>query len=264
MLNGLITKRPALRYIWQRSKKSRTFEYKKNVFPKTCSMRKRLLLTFALVAVAVCSLHAQQGPRFRFGLTASPALSWFSPETRNYLSEGPVLGIAYGLLGEYHLGDHYAISTNFLISHFGGKLSYIVLEPGYGVVAREREYRLRYFEAPITFKLQSSEIGYFTYFGRIGFSPGFNLKATGLDSFTQNQTGITLERDIKGEIPLVRLAFVIGAGAEYALGARTRLVGGIMYNNGFTNNLKGRNEAMENAFQSATSSYFSLNVGVMF
>ena len=215
-------------------------------------MRKKIFFTTVLAIVLTLSLHAQQGPKFRIGLTASPALSWFSPETRNYLSEGPVLGISYGLIGEYHLGDHYAISTNFLISNFGGKLRYIVLEPGYGVVDREREYRLRYFEVPVTFKLQSSEIGY------------FNLKATGFDSFTQNQTGITLERDIKGEIPLVRLAFVVGAGAEYALGQRIRLVGGLMYSNGFTNNLKGRNETMENAFQSATSSYFSLNVGIMF
>ena len=216
-----------------------------------------------LTIIATVSLQAQQGPRFRFGLTANPSLSWFTPETRGYFSEGPLLGIAYGLIGEYHLGDHYAISTNFLISGIGGKLSYTVLETNYGVVDREREYRLRYFEAPITFKLQSSEIGYFTYYGRIGFSPGFNLKATGYDSFVHNQTGITLERDIKGDIPLFRLAFVIGAGAEYSLGGRIRLVGGLMYNNGFMNNLKGRNN-IDDAFQSATSSYITLNVGVLF
>ncbi len=226
-------------------------------------MQKKTLMTAVLVIFMAGVLPAQQGPRFRIGLTTSPSLAWFSPETRDYLSEGPLLGLSYGLIGEYHLGHHYAISTNFLISNLGGKLSYRVLEPGYGEVEREREYRLRYFEAPITFKLQSSEIGYFTYFGRIGFSPGFNLRAQGHDSFTQGQTRVTLERDIKGDIPLVRLAFVVGAGAEYSLGGRARLVGGLMYNNGFTNNLSGRNN-ITNAFQSATSSYFALNLGVLF
>lgn len=226
-------------------------------------MQKKTLLTAVLVIFMAGVLPAQQGPRFRMGLTASPALSWFSPETRDYFSEGPLLGFSYGLIGEYHLGEHYAITTNLLISHFGGKLSYRVLEPGYGVVEREREYRLRYFEIPMGFKLQSSEIGYFSYFGRIGFSPGFNLKAVGNDSFVQDQTRVTLERDIKGDIPLIRLAFVVGAGAEYSLGGRARLVGGLTYNNGFTNTLSGRNNETQ-AFQSATSSYFALNLGVLF
>ncbi len=226
-------------------------------------MKKKTILTAVLVILVAGVLPAQQGPRFRIGLTASPSVSWFSPETRDYLSEGPLLGISYGLIGEYHLGYHYAISTNFLISNFGGKLRYTTQESGYGVVDMEREYRLRYFEAPITFKLQSSEIGYFTYFGRIGFSPGFNLKATGHDSFSQAQTGVTLERDIKGDIPLIRLAFVVGGGVEYSLGGRTTLVGGLTYNNGFTNNLSNRNN-ITNAFQSATSSYFALNLGVLF
>ncbi len=226
-------------------------------------MKKRTFFTLMVMVFAATTLQAQQGPRFRVGLTVSPSLSWLSPETRDYVSEGPRLGVSYGLTGEYHLGPHYAISTNALISRFGGTLKYMSMEQDYGVVEKEREYILSYFEVPVTFKLQSAEIGYFTYFGRIGFAPGFNLSAEGHDSFTHNQTGVVLKRDIKGEVSLVRIAFVFGGGVEYSLGGRTSLVGGLTYNNGFTNALSGRNN-ITNAFQSATSSFVSLNLGILF
>ena len=226
-------------------------------------MLKKVFLTAMLVVFVTGTLFARQDQKFRFGLTASPSISWFSPETRDYFSEGPRFGISYGVRGEYRLGEYYALWTNLQVSNFGGKLRYTVMETGYGLVDREREYRLRYFEIPMGFKLQSSEFGYFTYSGRIGFAPGFNLRARGLDSFSHDQNRITIDRDIKGDIPLIRLAFVIGAGVEYSLGGRTSLVGGLMYNNGFTNNLAGRNNITE-AFQSATASYISLNLGVLF
>jgi hypothetical protein len=263
MSDNLLTKRTSVCYVGKDPKKKIKFGLRIADPLNSRSMQKRMFLTMVLVIFTAGFLTAQEGPRFRFGLMVSPSLSWFSPETRDYFSEGSLLGMSLGLHGEYRLRDHYAITASPMISNFGGKLRYTVLEAGYGVVDREREYRLRYFEFPMGFKLQSSEIGYFSYFGRIGFSPGFNLKAVGNDSFVQDQTRVTLERDIKGDIPLVRLAFLIGAGTEYSLGGRATLVGGLTYNNGFTNNLSGRNNINE-AFQSATASYITVNLGVLF
>jgi hypothetical protein len=220
-------------------------------------------MTILLWGLIASGVHAQQGPKYRIGLTFAPSLSWFSPDTRDYISEGTRMGTSFGLIGEYHLSYHYVISTNFLVSSFGGKLRYRDDVPAYGVHEIQRDYRLRYFEVPVTFKGQTSQFGYMTYFGRIGFAPGFNLKATGDDQFSSGSTGITLSNDIKGEIPLIRLAFVAGAGAEYSLGGRMSLVGQLLYSNGFTNNLKGRNR-VSGAAQSATSNYISLHVGVIF
>jgi hypothetical protein len=61
----------------------------------------------------------------------------------------------------------------------------------------------------------------------------------------------------------LRAALIIGIGAEYSLGGKTALLFGVTYNNGFTNNLKGRNTFL-NVNPSASANFLQLNLGVMF
>ena len=212
-----------------------------------------------LLIFAASTVFAQSDRPFRFGLTVSPNLSWYSPETRNYVSEGSRLGLSYGVIADFGLGTFYSFSTGLNFSTFGGKLSFD--ESKLQQITRiERTYQLRYLEIPLAVKLHTNEIGYFTYFGRFGFSPGINLKATGQDSFVAGNQ-YTEEVDIKGQTPLLRAAMIIGLGTEYSLGGRISLFGGLTYNNGFSNNLKGEVLGIR---PSANASFVMLNLGVMF
>ncbi len=223
---------------------------------------KKFLLLLILVCFSYTGIYAQYDRPFRFGLLASPSIAWLKPETRDYHSEGNIIGFSYGLVGDFFLGEYYAISTGLNISHFGGKLSFLDNYPEHGAVDIERKYNLQYLEIPLTLKMQTPEFGYLTYFGRFGFAPGFNLKAKGWDEYVAGDR-ITREIDLKSRTPLIRAALIIGIGAEYSLGGRTSLLMGLTYNNGFTNNLKGRNNAM-NVNPSATANFVQLNMGVMF
>jgi hypothetical protein len=223
---------------------------------------KKLFWLSILLCVSVSALYAQNERPFRFGLIASPSLSWFKPETRDYISEGNTIGFSYGLVGDFYLGDYYAVSTGINISHFGGKLSFRDNHPDHGPLDYERKYIHQYLELPVTLKMQTPEFGYMSYFGKFGFAPGFNLKAKGEDQYVAGNR-FTEEVDLKSRTPLLRTALIIGIGLEYSLGGRTTLLGGVTYNNGFTNNLKGRNTYM-NVNPSASASYLQLNMGVMF
>lgn len=211
-----------------------------------------------LVLFLASSVYAQHNRPFRIGFTASPSVSWFMPETRDFISEGRRIGFSYGLIGDFRLGDFYAISTGLNISHFGGKLSFDDRKLQQ-ITTVERTYKLQYLELPVTIKLSTAEIGYFTYYGRFGFAPGVNLSAKADDSFVVGNA-YTEEVDIKGQTPLLRAALIIGLGMEYSLGGRVSLFGGLTYNNGFTNNIKGEILGVK---PSANASFVMLNLGVM-
>jgi hypothetical protein len=229
---------------------------------------KKIVLTILLGALLV-PMGFSNDPGFRFGLKAAPSLSWMRPETRGYESEGVKLGFTYGVISDFSLGEFYAVSTGLQISSFGGKLKFPHRHDTFGDGERTREYSLRYLEIPLLLKMHTQEIGYITYFGQFGFSPGMNLRAYADDRSRYQPIGaspITItddEVDIKGETPFFRLALVVGLGMEYSLGGRTALLGGLTFNNGFTNVLKGNNPVTGRK-QSAVTNYLELTLGVMF
>lgn len=232
------------------------------------------IVLFILFALVLIPMGFSQDGLFRFGLKASPSLAWMRPETRGYESDGTRLGFSYGVIADYSLGEYYALSTGLQISSLGGSLSYphtVVVITNEGPEERtgilRRDYRLRYLEIPLTLKMHTDEIGYITYYGRFGFSPGINLRARGDDNFRfadANLDPLTEEDlDIKSQTSFFRLALVVGLGMEYSMGGRTALVGGITFNNGFTNVLSGRNVNTD-AAHSSVSNFLELTIGVMF
>lgn len=223
---------------------------------------KKLPVLVIIVCFSFTGLYAQNERPFRLGILASPSVSWFKPDTKDYVSEGNTLGFTYGVIGDFFLGDYYAISTGLNISHFGGKLSFRDNHPTHGALDIERKYMLQYLELPLTLKMQTPEFGYMAYFVRFGFAPGINLKAKGEDQYIAGSR-FTEEIDLKSRTPFLRAALIIGVGVEYSLGAKTSLVAGLTYNNGFTNSIKGRNTAL-NVNPSATANLMQLNLGIMF
>ncbi len=216
---------------------------------------KKIVFTFLIMVVVMPTLLASDTPPFRFGLKASPNISWMRPETRDYESQGARMGFSYGAIGDFHLGGNYALSTGLNITYTGGRLSYPVDEG-----RKERTYKLQYLELPLTVKMRTDEIGYITYYGKFGFGAGANLRATADDRLAN----ITEEDvDIKRDTPLMRASLIIGLGIEYSLGGNTALVGGLTFNNGFTNVLQGRNEVSDRK-KSAVSNYLEITFGVMF
>jgi hypothetical protein len=221
---------------------------------------KKILLSVLLVALLAPMAFSVDSGGFRFGLKASPVVAWMRPETSGYANDGVRLGLSYGFIGDVRLGEFYAFSTGLNINMIGGKLKYPEQITPIEQAELSRNYSLQYLEIPLTIKMQTQEIGYLTYYGRFGFGAGVNIRSKAKDSYNN----VTIEQeDIKGDTRLLRGSLIVGLGVEYSLGGRTALVGGLTFNNGFTNVLKGTNTVLDRK-PSAINNYLELTFGVMF
>ncbi len=228
------------------------------------------LATFLVMLFIAVPLLADDDFGFRFGLKASPNLSWFRTETRGWSNSGVDLGFSYGLIVDYELTQNYAISTGINILRTGGTLRYrYMFEPGTQNIDTEkvRNHYLRYLELPVTLKLRTSEIGYLTYYGQFGLGLGFNIRARADDKvdLLDGESRRWSDVDIADDIRFFRAALVMGAGVEYGLGGRTSLMGGITFHNGFSNVISKENPFdPASADPSSMNNYIEITLGVMF
>lgn len=234
---------------------------------KTYKIMKRTFVALALFMLAFPVLAmggSDDDFGFRFGLKASPNISWFRTETRGYANSGADLGFSYGLIIDYEFAQNYAISSGLQILRVGGTLKYDYLHEGV-TTEKRREHTLRYLEIPATLKLRTQEMGYITYYGKFGLGLGFNIQARADDRITlSDQSSLQInEVDISDETRFLRAALVIGAGLEYSMGGNTALLGGITYHNGFSNIVDKDNPAVPNK-PSVHKNYFEITLGIMF
>jgi hypothetical protein len=200
-----------------------------------------------------------QGQDLRFGVFVEPQLSWLTPDAKNIDRDGFRIGINGGMIMDKYFAKNYAFTTGISISNIGGNLFY---EDSLAIKTAEEEqvmsprttvdYKLQYVSVPLGLKFRTNQIGYFTFFAQLGFTPQINIKARADASRDQ------LDREnISDEINLFNLSYFFGGGIEYSLGGNTELTGGIIFNNGFIDVLKSKNSR-------DTLSFLSLRFGIMF
>lgn len=211
-------------------------------------------LAILIVFVSLSAAAAAQD--FELGLRAHPVYGWIKPSSDNMGSDGGRIGFSYGLMGDFYISDRYTFSTGLEITSFGGKTRENDPE-GNPVLSR---YRLQYVEVPVTLRLKTDQNGPLVFYGLFGLEGGVNVKAradrTILDLADPDLKTDLSEVDVDDEISAFRLGLAIGGGAIYDLSGNTRLLGGLTFNNGFTDIFEGGRKG--------TASYISLDIGVFF
>lgn len=208
-------------------------------------------------------LNAQTEPKMHFGLKASPSLAWIMTDTKGISGNGTKFGFGYGLMTEFNFSSHYAFATGVDVNYRGGNLK---LENDLNDSTKstvEAKYTIQYVELPLTLKLKTTEIGYFTYYLQFGISPGINIRAKA-DTKTTTQVGTheatvveDNDEDVKDGINNFNLSMIISGGLEYTLSGSTVLLTGITFNNGFLDIFDG--DAVK-----ANSNFLALNIGILF
>jgi hypothetical protein len=218
-------------------------------------MKKIFLLAVLPLIVFPC-IFAQD---LKFGVYADPQITWLQPEARNVSSDGIGFGFAGGLIMDKYFQKNYAIQTGIGIGSQGGNLTYdnqtmirVYDDTDTLPAGTTLEYNLNYITVPLGLKLKTNQIGYFSYFARVGFTNQFRIKAKG----TSDEG--TLNNDvIEKEIGIYNLAYHFGAGVEYGLSEDTAILFGITFHNGFL-------DVTDRKSEKVSSRVFALRLGVIF
>jgi hypothetical protein len=272
---------------------------------------KNLLLTLMILGFG-CEAFAQDqavGPntrkKFKIGFNLSPSIDFFQTNTEGVDLDKVRAKFGYGLMAEYAFTNNYAIAFGLEHKMAGASLDFAAdADARYLDQSDETEYRLLtrshrldYVNIPITLKLMTNEIGYFTYFGQFGVDLSILASSQARD---QRQTvmdtsivvgvvselfGSAGETDFIGrynQTMFINVKLRIGAGFEWNFSGNTALVVSVSYHNGFIDLMKDANKDKvdndEGLFKhddadyskkipfelSANLHHVALNVGILF
>ena len=200
-----------------------------------------------LGGILILSSTALRGQEFRFGIHATPHLSFLStdmPEAKT----GSKLLFGYGGLAEFRFAENYAITSGFEIIRRGASLT---LNDTTGDITPS------YLQVPILLKMRTREFGYFTFFGEFGGTLAFRTSHNmdyepSLASVPQTQ-----------RVNLFNATFRFGLGVEYSFGGRTSVMLGLNYNRSLIDNLDRRAYGVSNQYNYRLD-YVALTTGVIF
>lgn len=215
----------------------------------------------AVFLMSINSVIAQTDYNVRFGLQLSPTFSWMKSDARVINGNGANLGLKLGMIGEYYFAETYAVTSGlgFAFNH-GGTLRYDP-ESDYwntGVNLRDADlkYSVQYIEIPLGLKMRTKEFGYLRYFGEPSLTFGFRSQSRG------DIKGSDLnDVDIKEYIAPLGLSWGLGIGAEYSVSGSTSLVGGLYFQNMFTDMTKDVDMGDESA---SSFNALTIRLGVLF
>ncbi len=197
---------------------------------------KKIIVTTMFFCALWSTVSAQE---FRFGLTASPVFDWARVDGELYENVGTKLGFQYGLLFDQTIGsvERYAFSTGIVINYVNVGISSTDTAND---ISAEWTARSQYIEIPLTIRLRTNEVNYFSYYGQFGLTPGVCIKSRG--DLIENDVPVYEDVNLRdkdnltdSQYQLFNVSLTLGIGAEYSIAENTNIIGGIFFQNGFAN-----------------------------
>ena len=267
-------------------------------------MRKIILIaslfSIGLSAIAQDQSTVHQRKRFMMGFQLAPSVDWLSVATEDVSLKAAQIKFQYGFSAEFAFANNYALVFGLEHKLAGSRLDYNAMAGDSANPAllphiknsvdtfyvRERNYKFDYITIPITLKLMTNQIGYFTYFGKFGVDLSVLVRARADDEGYFLKTPGVLEevdnRSIFKEVSIFRAGLNVGAGAEWNFSGNTSLVFGLSYHHGFIDVLRDPKEdgvnndqmlatwadtqrTVDTPFaQEANLQYVTLDIGILF
>ncbi|NLE35341.1 MAG: PorT family protein [Bacteroidales bacterium] len=186
------------------------------------------VMTLMLVTLLPARVLSQE---IVFVVHADPVISWMGSNESEYAGEGARPGFDIGLNVLQYFADNYAISTGISIMSAGCRQSVsedhkMVFTNFEQVVPAgdEIRYNLKYMNIPAGVRLQTNQVGYFTYFTDMGFDIRMLLKSTvDLPTLQINH------ENGKNEVYGLNAGWHVGGGIEYELPIDASIIAGLSY-----------------------------------
>ena len=234
---------------------------------------KKFLLALLVLAASATTASAQ----VEIGLKISPSITSLradAPSDNPFSSSSSKFGFGGGLIVDYFFGENYAFGTGIFLTGKGGSYSYT--EPlsagtpvgGTAGASRVVTHKLttQYIELPATVKLFTNEVAPdVRLFFQLGVSVGVPIAARiNGEKFFKDAYNKNVETEAYNHIFKVDGNAILGLGAEYQLGTRTKLLGGLSYHRGLVD--LDRYFEKERGFRdvSIRNNVFALDLGLKF
>lgn len=188
----------------------------------------------------------------RIGVYGAPTMSWMRPSAakdgaKTQENGGSKIGFTYGLMGDFHFAENYAVGTGIQVNSTGGKINTSNPNALKGEVSKSSfDYSVQYLEIPVALKLKTDRMGKISIFGQAGMTIGFNISKKMTYDMSVIDTGSSAKNYTVGEkekikggignIAPIMFQMNIGAGIQYAIGKKLDAYAGIFFNNGFAPN----------------------------
>lgn len=211
--------------------------------------------------------HAQDADSgVRLGVKVAPNTHWLRPDSKGLESDGNSVGYSFGVVVDVPFGaaGTYAFHTGLGMMNLGGKLKASYTENNLDINSTQ-DTKLRYIDVPLCLKLRTRTEAPMDFYGLLGTSAAFNIRARSDFSTTVGGTTTSdTDVDIIEDVALFKMGLVVGAGVEYKIGSGATIFGGITYNNAFTNVLQGDSKFLINPDKKSKlyADYLELTVGV--
>lgn len=229
-------------------------------------MRKTLLI---ISLVAGFALGANAQPRdFRIGLKLGPAFDWASSGSTAVEGGSARLGFNVGLVSDYHLSEHIAVSTGANLNLM--RMKYVFTDQRYvedflelNNVAISRRLKSTVVEIPLKLKVKIDLVDSFLAYVEAGGALGVNCKDLAKDNYTfywVSSTGNDYV-DVTNQYRMLQASMVFGLGAEFEINRNLSVFAQLSFDHSFSN-------AFVNALEKQTGSilrnnYIGIEVGIL-
>jgi hypothetical protein len=172
---------------------------------------------------------------YRFGVYASPVISWFKTDIDEVRNQGARAGFIFSVSAERHLTNNWYFNPGIAFINSSARLKSSEPStfrfPGFTSVVAAGDpviYRIQYISIPVGIKIKTSEAGYLTYFAEFGLDP--KVVVSGKADIPS--ADVSWENAMN-EIRRFNIGYHLNAGADYSINGSTSLILGL----GFENNI---------------------------
>ena len=191
-----------------------------------------ILSTLALSAQYDQNTRAPRKEKVSGGLYVKGGTSWLMSDSKSYFkNKGAKMTYGFGAIMDWRLTNNFSLNRAAGFTNLGGtaNLKHGV-EPFGDIdgnligdsIMHNYRYSNSYIEVPIGIKGCTNEIGYFTYFLKLGVDPMVRIKSK-MTLETKENFIITKNAD------LFNIGWFIGGGTEWTLAGNTRLLFELLY-----------------------------------
>lgn len=244
----------------------------------------RILLTLALLipvclsaqtdyektyGIVIDRKNSDKNFYFSVGAKVQPAICWLESGIDSVESDGARAGFMYGFDMEFGFTPNIWMGLGVYHDIMGGNLKYLDRDTAGNLLVTRHNHNFQYIEVPFSMKFKTPQFGRerWNVWGKFGVSMGIHLN--GQTRITTEQNGTTLSDthlNTDNAFTLFRGSVLVGAGFEWSIIGKTRLVGGVLFNNGFSNILKEdlNNKAPTSRTDVGRLKYVEIVIGAMF